>query len=233
MAPAARPRACPATPRKLWPCRSPGLRQVGQQPAQVGPGLGAHGPARPGHRTRPGPGDQRRSAPPGGRGPPRARRRRRAGAGRNASRRSQAKRQTAARRAVAFIYNHKTGIQWIMQFVNMAAYRSSAALPTGPRPDVNRLEPHRPRHLPYLCHPRRPHPVVLGRRLSRPARHEQDATNKDLPTAGHLIARPEDGNARRSRGCCGRCGACCDRRRVRRPRGPVCRRGAHAGPRPW
>ena len=34
-------------PAEVWHCRSPCLRQVREQPAQVGPGLGAHGPPDP------------------------------------------------------------------------------------------------------------------------------------------------------------------------------------------
>ena len=41
------PRRAAATARKLWHCRGPCFRQVGEQPPQVAPGLGAHGPPDP------------------------------------------------------------------------------------------------------------------------------------------------------------------------------------------
>ena len=41
------PRRAAATPQKLWHCRGPGFRQVGEQPSQVAPGPGAHGPPDP------------------------------------------------------------------------------------------------------------------------------------------------------------------------------------------
>ena len=100
-----------ATPRKLWHCRSPCLRQVGEQPAQVGPGLGAHGPPNPvielglvqaasgevlgqpaADRLALGVGDAQVLV------------------GIHAAARRQST-SPAARRAVTFIYNHKTWVQ--------------------------------------------------------------------------------------------------------------------------
>ena len=120
------PRRAAAPPRKLWHCRSPCFRQVGEQPPQVAPGLGAHSPPNPvielglvqaaggevlgqptGDRLALGVGDAQVLV------------------GIHAARARST--SPVAPRVVAFIYDHKTCIQSIIRLVNPAAYGRSAA----------------------------------------------------------------------------------------------------------
>ena len=115
------------TPRKLRGCRGPCFRQVGEQPPQVGPGLGAHGPPDP--VIEPGPVEAASGEVPGqpagdrlalGVGDAQVL----VGIHAGARRRSIS---PAAARTVAFIYDHKTKIQIVVTLSTWRPHSSSAA----------------------------------------------------------------------------------------------------------